>query len=244
MKIEKISLKKVIGHQNNESESLHNFQQSVAGIRDDLQKEITEFKSEMLNNIEEIKLPLKNSRYENEPQRITEKLRVNADLTSQSERENKIIVFGVPEKTNDTLVTVLDRISHDKKSVEELARKVGIQTLNIEDIFRLGKFSSTQTRPRPLVVKFSNTWNCRIMMMSNSKLKADNVFIKPFLSKNEWEKEKQALEYRFKLAQNMNTNRSDIKIRSARLFFRNKMIDTNLSIEENSRLLTNSPDFS
>ena len=153
---------KVIGHQNNETESLHNFQQSVAGIRDDLQKEITEFKSEMLNNIEEIKLTLKNSRYENEPQKITEKLRVN----------------------------------------------------------------------------------CRIMMMSNSKLKADNVFIKPFLSKNEWEKEKQALEYRYKLAQNMNTNRSDIKIRSARLFFRNKMIDTNLSIEENSRLLTNSPDFS
>ena len=81
-------------------------------------------------------------------------------------------------------------------------------------------------------------------MMSNSKLKADNVFIKPFLSKNEWKKEKQALEYRFKLAQNMNANRSDFKIRSARLFFRKKMIDTNLSKEENSRLLTNSPDFS
>ena len=80
--------------------------------------------------------------------------------------------------------------------------------------------------------------------MLNSKLKADNVFIKQFLSKNEWEKEKQALEYQFKLAQTMNINRSDIKIRSARLFFRNTMIDTNLSIEENSCLLTNSPEFS
>ena len=49
-------------------------------------------------------------------------------------------------------------------------------------------------------------------MMSNSKLKADNIFIKQFLSENEWEKEKQALEYRFKLAQTMNINRSDIKI--------------------------------
>ena len=65
-----------------------------------------------------------------------------------------------------------------------------------------------------------------------------------FLSKKEWEKEKQALEYRFKLAQTMNINRSDLKIRSARLFFRNKMIDTNLSIEENSCLLRNSPEFS
>ena len=41
----------------------------------------------------------------------------------------------------------------------------------------------------------------------------------------------------------MNIKLSDIKIRSARLFFRNKMIDTNLSTEENSRLVTNSPDF-
>ena len=125
----------VIGYQNNEIENLqNNFQQSVAGIRDDLQKEITEFKSEILNNIEEIKLTLKSSRYENELQKLTENLRANADLTSQSERENKIIVFGVSEKTSDTMITVLDRISHDKKkSVEELARKIGIQTLNIED---------------------------------------------------------------------------------------------------------------
>ena len=179
----------VIGHQNNEMENLqNNFQQSVAGIRDDLQKEITEFKSEMLN-IEEIKLTPKNSRNENEPQKLTENLIANADLTSQSERDNKIIVFGVPEKTSDTMITASDRISHDKKSVEELAQKIGIQTLNIEDIFRLSKFNSTQTRPRPLVVKFSNTWKCRIMM-SKSKFKADKIFIKQFLSKNEWEKRK------------------------------------------------------
>ena len=82
------------------------------------------------------------------------------------------------------------------------------------------------------------------MIMSNAKLKADNIFIKQFSSKNELEKEKQVLEYWFKLAQTFNIKRSDIKIRSARLFFRNKMIDTNLSIEENSCLLTNSPEFS
>ena len=75
-----------------------------------MQKQVTEFKIEMLNNIEAIKLTLKNSRYENEPQKITENLRANADLSSQSERENKIIVFGVPEKTSDTMIAVLDRM--------------------------------------------------------------------------------------------------------------------------------------
>ena len=171
----------VIGTHNNEIENLpKNFQQSVAGIRDDVRKEITDCKCEMLNIIEKINLTLENSRYANEPQKITENLRSIADLTNQSERKNKIIVFGVPEKTSDIMVTVLDRISHDKKTVEELARKVGIQTLNIEDIFRLGNFSSTQTRPQPLVVKLSNTWNCRITMMSNSKLKAESFLSNSF----------------------------------------------------------------
>ena len=58
------------------------------------------------------------------------------------------------------------------------------------------------------------------------------------------EKENQALEYRFKLAQSMKINDSDIKSRSARLFLGNKMIDTNLSKEENIHLVTNCPDSS
>ena len=111
-----------ISHQNNEIENLqNNFPQSVAGIRDDLQKEITEIKSEMLNNIDEIKLTLKKSRNENKPQKLTENLRANADLTSQSEGENKIIVFGVPEKTSDTMITVLHRISHCTESVKKIS---------------------------------------------------------------------------------------------------------------------------
>ena len=36
----------------------------------------------MLKKIEEIELTFKNSLYENEPQRLTENLRANADLTS------------------------------------------------------------------------------------------------------------------------------------------------------------------
>ena len=69
----------------------------------------------MLNDIEEIKLTLKNSRYENEPQKITENSRANGDLIGQLERENKITVIGIPEKSSNTMVTALDRITHDKK---------------------------------------------------------------------------------------------------------------------------------
>ena len=87
-------------------------------------KEITEFKTEMLSNIEENILTLNSLRYENEPQKVTENSRANADLTSRSEREIKIIVFGVPDKTSDTMVIVLNRIIHDKNMVKNLLEKL------------------------------------------------------------------------------------------------------------------------
>ena len=83
-------------------------------------------------------MTVKNSQYENEHQKITENLTAKTDLTSQPERE-KIIVFGVQEKTSNTMVTLLERISHDKKLDEEFARKFGILTLKIKNIFRQPK---------------------------------------------------------------------------------------------------------
>ena len=88
-----------------------NFQENIAGIRDDFQKEITLFGSE----IEEIKLTPKFSRYKNEPQRITEILRANTDLSNRSARENQRKVFGVAEKSSKAMVTILDGFSLDKK---------------------------------------------------------------------------------------------------------------------------------
>ena len=56
----------------------------------------------------------KSSKNENVPQQITENLRANAAITCQSDRENKLTVFGEPEESCDTMATVFDGISHDK----------------------------------------------------------------------------------------------------------------------------------
>ena len=68
--------------------------------------------------------------------------------------------------------------------------------------------------------------------MSNKKLKAQNIFVKDFLSKDEWEKEKKLLDCRFKLAQKLNIDRSEIKIRSGALFAENQFVDITLSVKE------------
>ena len=61
--------------------------------------------------------------------------------------------------------------------------------------------------------------------MWNQKLKVQNIFVKTFLSKDGWENEKKLLDYRFKLAQKLNINRSEIKIRSGALFVENQLVD-------------------
>ena len=102
----------------------------------------------------------------------------------------------------------------------------------VEDVFRLGKFDEVAQRTRPIVVKLTNPWNYRLLLMSNQKLKAQNIFVKAFFSKDDWEKGKKLLEYRFKLAQKLNINRSEIKIRSGALFIENQLVDITLSVEE------------
>ena len=64
------------------------------------------------------------------------------------------------------------------------------------------------------------------------KLRAQNIFVKAFLSQDDWEKEKKLLDYRFKLAQKLNVNGSEIKIRSWALFVENQLVDITLSVEE------------
>ena len=72
--------------------------------------------------------------------------------------------------------------------------------------------------------------------MSNQKLKAQNIFMKDFLSKDDWEKEKKLLDYRFRLSQKLNFNRSEIKIRSRALFAENQFVDITRSVEINQNI--------
>ena len=102
----------------------------------------------------------------------------------------------------------------------------------VEDVFRLGKFDEAAQRTRPIVVKLTNQWNYRLFLMSNQKLTAQNIFVKAFLSKADWEKEKKLIDYRFRPAQKLKINRSEIKIRSGALFVENQLVDITLSVEK------------
>ena len=120
-----------------------------------------------------------------------------SDKTQFQKSENliKLILFGVAEKPKDGTGTntFVELISYDKEKAEEIAQSCGIDKIMVEDVFRLRKFDKAAQRTHPIVVKLTNPWNYRLLLMSNQKLKAQNIFVKAFLSKDDREKKRSYL---------------------------------------------------
>ena len=97
-----------------------------------------------------------------------------------------MILFGAAEKTKDStgITFFVELISYDMKKVDEITEYGGLDKIMVEDVFRLEKFDEAAKRTRPIVVKLTNPSNYRLLLMSNQKWKAQNIFVKPFLSKD------------------------------------------------------------
>ena len=88
-------------------------------------------------------------------------------LSRQSSgRELNLILFGLEETSS---------IVETKQSVDEILAFIAGKPVSIKDMFRLGRsFSSsasTHARPRPVLLKLSTAWDCRVVLFSNRKLK-------------------------------------------------------------------------
>ena len=122
-----------------------------------------------------------------------------------------IVAYGInksPPKTSKP-----DRIKHDLTNLLSILNAVNpsIQNSSIKDLYRLGKFNQSQSRPRPILVKFL----CRIDVtttLSNTNQVKKPVIIKADMSKHERKVESMLLQEHRKLIQ-QGTNRKDITIR-------------------------------
>ena len=78
-------------------------------------------------------------------------------------RACNVILFGLPEASS---------ILKLKSEVDDLLTFITGKSLNIHDVFRLGKFSaSSSTRPRPLLSKLPTAWDRRVVLLQRRKLK-------------------------------------------------------------------------
>ena len=143
------------------------------------------------------------------------------DLQSRSDRRYNVVVFGVEECAGGTSRS--DRSQSDLDSAVTVISKIvpNIQSHSVKDSFRLGKFNPTSKRPRPILVKFIRTADVTTIL-ANKRLLDAPYSIKPDLSPDERLRDSILLKERWKLVQD-GVLRSDIKIRSSKLFVLNKL---------------------
>ena len=78
-------------------------------------------------------------------------------------RDLNVVLFGLPESGS---------IVDDKHVVDKALEFIVNKALDIRDImFRLGKFSKTASRPRPLLVKVSSAWDQKLILLHKSRLR-------------------------------------------------------------------------
>ena len=82
--------------------------------------------------------------------------------TKQKVDERHLNLFGLPESRS-----IIDL----KKTVDEILEFLADRPVQIKDLFRLGKWSSTSSsRPRPVLIKLCAAWDRKILLVQKRKL--------------------------------------------------------------------------
>ena len=105
-------------------------------------------------------------------------------LSSSSDRRFNLIVYGIAESSSNT--PRLDRIKSDLDHLIEVFHSINvpIEAHAVKDFHRLGKYKPTQSRPRPILVKFLRTIDVTTILSNRASLNA-SISIKQDLSPEE-----------------------------------------------------------
>ena len=82
--------------------------------------------------------------------------------SAQDGRESNVILFGLAE--TQSLVEV-------KSTVDELLEFLSGKQVEIKDMFRLGRYKQSATRPRPLLIKLSTGWDRKLILLRKRDLR-------------------------------------------------------------------------
>ena len=122
-------------------------------------------------------------------------------------------------------MTRMKRLLSDSESVCSSLKHISppFNQHHIKDLFRLGKYSISLKRPRPLLVKL-NCFSDVADILSKSTLlpPASNVYIKPHLSQSERKQEQILLKERT-LFVDAGTDHRSIKLHGGKLYVDNKI---------------------
>ena len=138
------------------------------------------------------------------------------------ERKYNIILYGLDECLKGSSRST--RLEGDlNKALTVLCKfDQSIGSHAIKDIYRLGRFSPTIRKPRPLLVKFIRVADAIRILSMRGSVNVTPIIVKPDMSPHERKNEYILLKERWSLIQS-DVPRRDIKIRGHRLLVRNKL---------------------
>ena len=135
-----------------------------------------------------------------------------------------VVLYGIVESPSDTPRS--DRQKHDLDQLLNVLSNIdaSLTAASIRDFHRLGKFKPSNTRPRPLLVKFLRTFEASIVLSKKDSLASSlqHVSIKRDMSLEERQIENALLKERRSLIDS-GIERKFIKIRGNSLYVKNKL---------------------
>ncbi len=137
-----------------------------------------------------------------------------------SSQERKFsLVIGIDECPQGTSHQV--RLDSDQKQVISVLSSLmpDISKLSVRDCTRMGKYSPSHVRPRPLLVKLLRTTEVSVILSNRSKLTKSKVYIKPYMTPSERNSRSILLKERKSLISS-GASPKDIKIKSNKLLLK------------------------
>ena len=138
------------------------------------------------------------------------------------ERKFNVIIYGIDECPRGTSRPSRLQGDLDKAVLLLSGLDNSINSQCVKDVFRLGKFSVENQKPRPVLVKFIRAADAISVLSKRGSLRSSPIFIKPDMSPTEKKSESMLLKERWSLIQS-GVRRDVIKIRGSRLFVSNKL---------------------
>ena len=132
-----------------------------------------------------------------------------------------VVMYGIKESPPKT--SKAERQVQDLENITNAFENVDLQieASSIRDCFRLGKYKSNASRPRPILIKFLRSTEATMALSKMSLFKAP-VHIKPDLTQEERDIESFLLKERWSLIQT-GFEKKRVKIRNKSIFIDNKL---------------------
>ena len=143
---------------------------------------------------------------------------------AKSDKLFNVVMYGIKEsQPNSSRAT---RLKHDMEAMQNVLTNIdpALSKSSIRDFHRLGKYNTSNPKPRPILIKFLRTFDTTSVLSKRSSVPRP-ILIKPVMTREERAIEAVYLRTRWQLAQN-GTDKNFVKLRGNNIYVNKSLFGT------------------